>query len=505
MFIIKYLSIYLRHYLHLGAYSFPLFFLPFTVNHKFLVDEKKTTKDGEDLRVFYLHNDESLPVEIDRIITDLYTTSTTIKFRTQRVIPANTVDTTSYALVFGGKSTDKAKADPKNVFLFHEDFSNSTLRGWKRVWGEWAVKNGSLFGKTGRSLFGSGEVGLYLKEGKEWGDIEVQLDLMETGTGTVYPGPLLRVQESGLQHTTAWWFEYMTDQKECTMRPFVDNNDGNWKYKCQLPRPFVKNKWFRFKYRLIGNKISQWANGVSIQNIAVQNTWMIPRGTIGFGCHTVDSGIGCMTYYDNLRVRLVVESNPTVSPGDTCYLAHYNDLTDGDKERPGDSCRQIHDANRHRRQKSSAKNGVYWLRTGINGEESTSTFCDMENGGWTLIGKISGSAGIIYQRWLVENVNTELLKSPNVNSRDKLFACLDARRLAVRYSSEIMLSSSENPLGIGAKWIQWNLPMGREYSTWWNYGVGQARVKAADTHHVTVKAWNGKTQVTEISMCVCLF
>lgn len=159
---------------------------------------------------------------------------------------------------------------------------------------------------------------------------------------------------------------------------------------------------------------------MSIQNIAVQNTWMIPRDTIGFGCLTVDSRIGCTTYYDNLRVLLVVESNPMVSPVDTCHLTHYNAFPYGDKERPGDSCKQIHDVNRHGRQTSSTKNGVYWLRTGINGDESISTFCDMENGGWTLIGKISGSAGIIYQRWLVENVNTELLKSPNANSRDKL-------------------------------------------------------------------------------------
>lgn len=130
--------------------------LSFTVNHKVLVDEKKTSKDGEDLRVFYLVDDESLPVEIDRIVSDLYTTSATVKFRTQRVIPANTVDTISYALVFGGKSSEKAKANPKNVFLFHEDFSNSTLRDWKQVWGEWVVKNGSLFGKTGRSPFGYG-------------------------------------------------------------------------------------------------------------------------------------------------------------------------------------------------------------------------------------------------------------------------------------------------------------------------------------------------------------
>lgn len=231
--------------MHLGVYSFPLCLPLLTVNHKYLVDEKKTSKDGEDRRVFYLHDDGSLPVEIDRIVTDLYTNSTTIKFRTQRVLPTNTLGYTSYALDFGGKSTDKTKADPKNVLLFYEDFPNSTLRDWKRVWGDWA-------GKTGRSLFGYGEVGLYLKEGKERGDIEVQLDLMETGTGTVYPGPFLRVQEFGLQHTTVWWFAYRTDDKECTMRPFVHNKDGGWKYKCQLPQPLVKNKWFRFKYKIWG-------------------------------------------------------------------------------------------------------------------------------------------------------------------------------------------------------------------------------------------------------------
>ena len=124
----------------------------------------------------------------------------------------------------------------------------------------------------------------------------------------------------------------------------------------------------------------------------------------------------------------------------------------------------------------------------------------MENGGWTLIGKISGSAGNINQRWLVENVNTELLKLPYANSRQKLFACVDARRLAVKYASEILLSSRDNPLGIGAKWIRWDLPTGRDYSTWWNYGIGSARVKTAETHQVTVKAWNGKTQVTKNSI-----
>lgn len=84
------------------------------------------------------------------------------------------MDIIFYVFVFGGKFIDKVKVDLKNVFLFYEDFLNLRLSwDWKWVWGEWIVKNGSFFGKIGWLLYGYGEVGLYFKEGKGWGDIEV--------------------------------------------------------------------------------------------------------------------------------------------------------------------------------------------------------------------------------------------------------------------------------------------------------------------------------------------
>lgn len=61
------------------------------------------------------------------------------------------------------------------------------------MWGEWTVQNGAVLGKTGKSAFGNAEVGLFLDEGRDWEDIELELDLMETGSGVVYPGPFLRV------------------------------------------------------------------------------------------------------------------------------------------------------------------------------------------------------------------------------------------------------------------------------------------------------------------------
>ena len=260
--------------------------------------------DGKDLRVFYRPNVNSLPHEIDRVVTGLYTTQAYVHFRIQKPIPGNTVDGNSYALVFGGKTVGKAKADPRKVLAFFEDFSKSTLSKWKKVWGEWSIKNGQVFGKTGKSSFGYAEVGMYLKEGVNWGDVEVELDLKETGAGVVFPGPFLRVQESSLRRTTAWWFEYWTDHNECTMRPFMNNRDGVWKYRCRLPEKLVKNKWFRFKYRVFGNRVMQWANNALIQNAVVGSSWMVPKGTIGLGCHSTYSGspYGCRTFYDNIKV-----------------------------------------------------------------------------------------------------------------------------------------------------------------------------------------------------------
>jgi len=447
--------------------------------------------------VFYLSDKERSPYEIDRVVTGLNTTEARVQFRIQRMIPSNTVDQMSYALVFAGEIAGNVKSDPKKVFAFFEDFSDSKLNQWTRVWGEWTVKNGAVFGKTGKSTFGSAEVGLYLNEGRDWDDIELELDLMETGVGVVYPGPFLRVQESNLQYTTAWWFEYYTDHKDCTMRPFVVNKDGSWKYKCQLPQPLFKNKWFHFRYRVVGNRISQWANEVLIQTSTVDNEWMIPSGSIALDCHSIYSGspYGCRTVYDNIKVKLVVDPIPTVHVDDRCQLNWQTCQPIGTKEHPANSCKQIHDSKLRNQIKSSAKNGVYWIKASLKWNKSIQTFCDMENGGWTLVGKIYGRVGNVYGKWLVQNVNIQDLKVPKIDSGKTGYSCFDARLLAVNHASQVMLSCGDSVGGIGSKWIQWELPSGREYSTWWNHSVGRAKVEAAGTVQVTVKAWNGNSKI----------
>ena len=160
---------------------------------------------------------------------------------------------------------------------------------------------------------------------------------------------------------------------------------------------------------------------------------------------------------------------------------------------PADSCKQIHDASLLNN-KPRAKNGVYWIKTDLQGSAAVQTYCDMENGGWTLVGKISGRVGNSYNKWLVSNYNTAELKASNITKRNQ-FACLDARSLAVEEASTVLLSSGDNMNGLGSKWVMWRLPGDREKASFWNHSVGSSSVKAAVQTPVMVYAWNGQKKV----------
>ena len=156
----------------------------------------------------------------------------------------------------GNKDAGKARQNPENVYLFYDDFSDSNLeKKWQKNWGAIRVENGVLKLRTRQTPTGdSGEISVFVKHGHEWEDIEVELDFNERNTGTEYPGPFLRVQDARIQSTTAWWFEYQTGSKGCTMRPFKNNKDGSWLYQGTLAKPLSAGSWLHAKYRVAGDR-----------------------------------------------------------------------------------------------------------------------------------------------------------------------------------------------------------------------------------------------------------
>ena len=455
-----------------------------------------TREDGDDLQVYY-HDNGQQPLQIHRVISGLGTKSATVHFRLQAPISSNTADDVSYFLVLRASVSGSSMNDPAKVYAFFDDFSSATLKKeWVKNWGKWSVQNGTLLGSTMQSkdlTKDDTEVGVYLKSGFQWKDVKVELDLMETGAANSCPGPLTRLSNADLTKTTGWWFQYCINTgSTCTMRPLFNNNGGGWKYKANLPTAFKLNKWFHFKYRVLGDRLSQWANGKIVHdNIQVSSKWMIPTGTFGLGCHR--SPHNCKTFYDNIKVTFVVSTPSKIILGSFQSFVTEKSALLGEKKLPADSCKQIHDSSLASN-KPRAKNGVYWIKTDLQGSSSVQTYCDMKNGGWTLVGKISGNVGNIYNKWLVFNYKTASLKSPKITSQ-RQFACIDARSLAVDKASMVLLSSGERMDGLGSKWVMWSLPGGREKDSFWRYSVGPSSVKAAVQKPVKVYASNGNKKV----------
>ena len=146
----------------------------------------------------------------------------------------------------------------------------------------------------------------------------------------------------------------------------------------------------------MGDRFSQWANGKLVHdNIKVSSKWMVSTGTFGLASHR--SPQRSKTLYDNIKVTFVVSTPPKVTLGSFQSFVPAKSALLGEKKLPADSCKQIHDASLASN-KPRAKNGVYWIKTDLQGSSSVQTYCDMKNGGWTLVGKISGQVGNIYSK-----------------------------------------------------------------------------------------------------------
>lgn len=99
---------------------------------------------------------------------------------------------------------------------------------------------------------------------------------------------------------------------------------------------------------------------------------------------------------------------PTVSLDTECKvdLEKFHGLGTSEKN-PATSCKQIHDVSwndgDHR-----LRNGVYWIKT--SADQSVPTYCDLAEGGWTLVGKVSGFVDFLYTFWLIKNYNENALR-----------------------------------------------------------------------------------------------
>lgn len=131
----------------------------------------------------------------------------------------------------------------------------------------------------------------------------------------------------------------------------------------------------------------------------------------------------------------------------------------------------------------NATSGAYWVyeRDGDRAGTSVEVYCDMEasGGGWTLVGKVEGHLSI-YSVWLVAQQNADSLRNADGIEFNN-WSSINAVEMAVDRAHQIRITNSRQD-----RWAMWQLPSGRDVSTWWNHGAGQQVIYSAYTETVTV-------------------
>mmetsp|Transcript_34170 Transcript_34170/g.60608 ORF Transcript_34170/g.60608 Transcript_34170/m.60608 type:complete len:305 (+) Transcript_34170:65-979(+) len=131
--------------------------------------------------------------------------------------------------------------------------------------------------------------------------------------------------------------------------------------------------------------------------------------------------------------------------------------------------------------------GVYRVKVkDLDGkEEVVDLYCDMTNGGWTLVGQIQGWHEI-YNDWLRKAHNTAQLKTPSITSNG--WSSISAVDMAVNHATEIRFSNEDR-----SKWVKWALDADRKVSTLWKQSAGRSVINSSPNHPVTVYDQDGGT------------
>lgn len=81
----------------------------------------------------------------------------------------------------------------------------------------------------------------------------------------------------------------------------------------------------------------------------------------------------------------------------------------------------------------TCSSGICWICAFTDCSVTVKLFCDMCNGGWTLIGQIDRAVENTYDTWLATNTNTEVLRTLTIEAGT--YGCINAVNLAAIHAS----------------------------------------------------------------------
>ena len=110
-----------------------------------LISAGKMLSTGNDLRILYWNSSSSSWLELDRVLENVNTTSTTVWFKTQASIGEKGSDS-NYYMYYGFSNAGSPPTNENKVYLFYDDFSGGTLDAsrWTVVSGTPTIESGEL-------------------------------------------------------------------------------------------------------------------------------------------------------------------------------------------------------------------------------------------------------------------------------------------------------------------------------------------------------------------------
>lgn len=290
-----------------------------TTDTSSLVSDGKVLQNGDDLRIVYLSG--SGWVELDRDVNNMNTASTQVWFKAQKTIGPNMSDN-EYFMYYGNPSATSPPANKSNVYLWFDDFNRpnnpdittESAYSVKTGGGTWSIENNQL-----KNIGAGGDPNKLIITAL--GNVSMGVDMLAklrvvsfAGGDTSRMGLSCSMDTSpsrgsgycGLFHQDTNSLDLLND-----LRSWGTYGTYSWSLNTSY--------YMRFRVtdpsKTLG-EVKVWQTGS-----AEPNLWTV-NGNFGSGAARGYGEIGFAgsrasdtTFFDDITVRYVVETEPTVSLG----------------------------------------------------------------------------------------------------------------------------------------------------------------------------------------------
>jgi len=306
----------------------------FSLNTWYLTNQGELQADGDDLRIAY--NDSGSWVELNRVNGTAFNTyKTHIWFMTKKSIAANSYDA-NYWIYYGNPSVSDPPNNPKQVFLFFDDFNDENYWGWNITSGIWTVPE---YPTSSGNYVVHGDNNDYLyKEPDLYGNVSISARIRWDG-GDRRRGVSIRFDPSG---TISYRLQTNSNENQIELRrqnitDTLINNTATFPSGTN----YSAGDWYRYEIAAqTVNTNEVWVRGRIYDDNMTLRTELTYLDTSGSALYTTGQvalyGEG---WFDDVIIRKFVNPEPTVklnSPLGINLMLLTDDSTDPEGRARGD-------------------------------------------------------------------------------------------------------------------------------------------------------------------------